>query len=297
MITVPVACLCGSLDCAVLFDRPYDEGSSSDFLATTDRYDNYGRIVRCRACGLVFTDPRPAAAEISKGYAESSDKEYLEESSNRSINAHISLATIRRFKPSGKLLEIGCAVGYFLNAARTDYEVAGVEPGRWACAEARRRFGLEVRQEGFLEARLPGNSFDVVAAVDVIEHLEDPAAFIRECRRVLKPGGVLYLVTPDIESLSARLLGGSWWGLRPAHLYYFSRRTLGELLKREGLETELARSFGRIFSLGYWASRLKNYPAFFRKPVSTVIAALGLEDKIFYLNTRDSLEVIARRPA
>ena len=281
----------------MVYDRPYDDRSAGDFLATTDRFDNYGRVVRCSSCGLVFSNPRPHSSEIAKGYAESEDQEYLQESSNRSINAHISLATIRRFKPAGKLLEIGSAAGYFLNAARTDFEVTGVEPSRWAAAEAKRRFGVEVKVVGFLEAALPDASFDVVAAVDVIEHLEDPVAFIRECRRVLKPGGVLYLMTPDIESLSARLLGGSWWGLRPVHIYYFSRRTLGDLLKREGLEVELVRSFGRIFSLGYWASRLKNYPSYLTRPILAVISALGLEDKIFYLNTRDSLELIARRPS
>jgi hypothetical protein len=80
-----------------------------------------------------------------------------------------------------------------------------------------------------------------------------------------------------------------------AHLYYFSSQTLGKLLESCGYEVRMVRSFGKIFSLGYWASRLKGYPAFVSGPVRQAIKAFGAEEKIFYLNTRDSLEIMARK--
>ncbi|MEK7743417.1 MAG: class I SAM-dependent methyltransferase [Elusimicrobiota bacterium] len=296
MALTHVPCLCGADDTAALFHRPYGEAEpSADFLATTDRFENYGRVVRCRSCGLVYTDPRPEDSFLLQGYADSADTQYAEEAANRSINAYLSLNTIRRFLKGGRLLDVGCALGYFLNAARVDFEVTGVEPSVWAADQARSRFKVEVRTGTLLEQSFPDGSFDAVTMIDVLEHLGDPASMLDEVRRVLKPGGLLYLVTPDIDSLSARLLRGYWWGLRPAHLYYFSRRTLDSLLRKKGFDPALSHSFGRIFSYGYWASRLASYPALVRKPVETLVSLLGFEHKILYLDTRDSMEVVAVR--
>ncbi len=298
MKLVSVSCLCGSDECRVLYERPYSrELSADDFNATTDRFDGYGRIVKCRSCGLAFTNPRPEEGTVMGGYADSHDPDYQQESSSRSINAHLSLATVRRFAAGGRLLELGCATGFFLNAARADFEVEGVEPSRWAAQEARRRFGLQVHAGTLQDARLAPGSFDALAMIDVIEHLTMPAEVVADCGRLLKPGGFLYLVTPDIDSLSAKILRGGWWALRPAHLYYFGRGTLSRLLERAGFEVALVRSFGRIFTWGYWSSRLKNYPWVVRRPVDALVGGLGMEDKVLYLNTRDSLELVARKKA
>ncbi|MFA6317146.1 MAG: class I SAM-dependent methyltransferase [Elusimicrobiota bacterium] len=291
-----IDCLCGARDYAVLYERPYPRVLTEvDFNATTDRFDAYGRIVRCRACGHVYTNPRPEAGLIARGYAETADPEYVQESSSRAINAHLCLATIKAFAGEGRLLEVGCSAGYFLNAARTDFSVTGVEPSRWAAAEASRRFGVSVHAGTLAEAGFAGGTFDVCALVDVIEHLTDPVAVLAECRRVLKPGGHLYLVTPDIGSLSAKLLRGAWWGLRPAHLHYFNKATLTALLSGMGFETLLCRSYGRMFTLDYWSSRLKNYPALVRAFVERSIGVLRVKDKFVYINTRDSVEVVARK--
>ncbi len=294
-------CLCGSSRSRVLFHRPYEPGAFSecgDFGATTDRFQNYGRIVRCLDCGHVFTNPRPAAPELLDGYGSCVDQEYLAESSSRSINAHLSLNTIKRFVRSGRLVEAGASVGYFLNAARADFEVTGLEPSRWACDIARERFKLDMRQEPVAGLdKFPAESLDVVAMIDVVEHLADPAAAAAGAARALKPGGLLYLVTPDIASLSATLLGGYWWGLRPAHIHYFSRASLGRLLAAAGFEVVGAASFGRIFSYGYWASRVRHYPAPVHKTLTGLIRLFGVENKFLYLNTRDAVEVCARKRA
>jgi len=221
---------------------------------------------------------------------------YLSESTSRSINSHLSLNTVKRFVRSGRLLEVGVSTGYFLNAARVDYEVTGLEPSDWACRIARERFGLAVYPETLESSRrfAPG-SFDVVAMIDVIEHLSDPRAAVRRAVELLRPGGLLYLVTPDIGSLSARLLRGYWWGLRPAHLYYFDQSTIGRLLDSEGLEMVLSKSFGRIFSYGYWVSRLKHYPPWIYGSLRWMIRRLDIGDKLLYLDTRDSIEICARK--
>ncbi|MBI4376048.1 MAG: class I SAM-dependent methyltransferase [Elusimicrobia bacterium] len=292
-----VACnLCGSRGGRALFDRPYTARAedSAVFAATTDEFQDYGRIVRCLDCGLVYTNPRPSAACLAEGYGACVDESYLAESSSRSINAHLSLRTIKRFVGSGRLLEIGCATGYFLNAARADFDVAGLDLSQWACEVARRRFRLDVYAEDFLRTtRFPAGSFDAIALIDVIEHLTDPKAALARAAEWLRPGGVLYLVTPDIGSLSARLLRGYWWGLRPAHIYYFDRSSMRRMLRDHGLEPVLVKSFGRIFSYAYWVSRLRHYPRPVHASVSAAVRWLDIGDKLLYLDTRDSMEICA----
>lgn len=289
--------LCGSTRSLIRYERPYKLGSLSEaaFAATTDEYGSYGRVVVCDVCGLVFTSPRPTAAALKRGYHDSSDEAYLAESSSRSINAHLSLNTIKATVSGGKLLEVGAAVGYFLNAARSDFDVTGLELSRWAREHAERRFGLKLLPETLESAELEEGSFDVVAMIDVIEHLTDPKAAVARAARLLKTGGILYLVTPDIGSLSAAVLRSYWWGLRPAHIYYFDERTLTRLLKEAGFEIVVSKSFGRIFSYGYWASRLRHYPGWFYGSVRGVIRALGLERKLVYIDTRDTIEICARK--
>ena len=288
--------LCGASDTRVLFEdlAPLSEGVElADFLASTDRYDHYGRIVRCRRCGLVYASPRPSAAQLAHGYTETVDEDYAQEDASRSINAHMALHTIKRFARSGRLLDVGCATGYFLNAARLDFETCGVEPSRWAAEYARERLKLDVRQGVLDDVSFPPASFDVVTLNDVIEHLVDPAATLAHLSGLLRPGGLLYLVTPSIESVSARILRGYWWGLRPAHLYYFSPRTLTAMLEKSGYRVVYLKRYGRIFTYRYWLSRLRNYPRWLSATVAAVIRGLGVEDKFLYLDTRDSMEICA----
>ena len=296
-----IACnFCGSRRSRLLYNRPYAIHvplNLASFVATTDEYDGYGSIVRCVDCGLTYTNPRPKREELARGYREYVDEQYLSESSSRSINAHLSLNVIKRFISSGKLLEVGASSGYFLNAARVDFDVAGLEPSEWACAIARERYKIDVYAESLEETRrFNPESFDVVALIDVIEHVCDPQSALIRAAELLKRGGVLYLVTPDISRLSARILRGYWWGLRPAHVYYFNRKTIQLMLQEAGLEPVLSQSFGRIFTYAYWASRLRHYPSFIYETLLWGIRRLGIEDKFFYLNTRDSMEICARKP-
>lgn len=289
--------LCGSARERVRFESPspWNDGPGDHFAATTDKFGAYGTVRECLDCGLVYTSPRPAPGALLSGYEDNEDAGYDSERDSRSINAHMSLSMIRRHMPSGRLLEVGCANGFFLNAARMSYETTGVEPSRSAADYARTKLRLDVPAATLAEAKFPDASFDAVALIDVIEHLPDPLAMLCETARITKPGGVLYLVTPDVNSLSALVLGARWWGLRPAHIYYFSRATLGAMLAKAGYTVVEARSYGRIFSWGYWLTRLSNYPRFVTGPVAAMIGLLGIQDKFLYIDTRDSVQLVARK--
>ena len=288
--------LCSSERRKEVYLSPYSKDMAQDislYTATTDRFSGYGRIVKCLDCGLVYTNPRPAPATLEKSYTAYRDEDYLEESSCRSINAHLCLNTIKHFAPRGRLLEIGSSVGYFLNAARLDFDARGIEPSAWACEIARGKFRLEISNCGFAGFESPAEYFDAVVMLDVIEHASSPKFFVKKAAGMLKRGGLLYLITPDIGGLAAKILGGCWWGLRPSHIHYFSRATMRRLLEECGFEIKLCKSYGRIFSYSYWHGRLKNYPAFVTAPISKTISLLGIGDKPLYIDTRDTMEICA----
>jgi 2-polyprenyl-3-methyl-5-hydroxy-6-metoxy-1,4-benzoquinol methylase len=289
--------LCGGSRARVRFQalEGWPPPRNGSYAATTDKFGAYGTVRQCQDCGLLYTSPRVRPESLLQEYEEASDEDYFLQCESRSINAYFSLAVIRRHAQSGRLLEIGCSTGFFLNAARLNFEVEGVEPSNWARKYAEEQLKLKIAAATLEAAHFPDAHFDVAVLNDVIEHVPDPAGLLREIARVTKPGGLLYIVTPDSDSLSARILGGRWWGLRPAHIYYFSRRTLAELAAKSGYTVLEASSFGRIFSWGYWLSRLTNYPRPLYRAVELLVDSLGIRDKFLYLDTRDSVQMVARK--
>ena len=157
----------------------------------------------------------------------------------------------------GKLLDLGCGNGLFLSMMRElGWEVMGVEPDGQAVEIARERFGLSVHEGTLKEAYFPNDTFDAITMNHVIEHIWGPISTLQECRRVLKPGGRLVVVTPNIESLGHRLFGEAWRGLEvPRHLYFFSARTLRVCAEQAGLRILQLRTTARS-ARWMWAASL-----------------------------------------
>src|SRR5690606_19629035 len=110
----------------------------------------------------------------------------------------------------------------------------GVEPSERLAAAGRGR-GLEVVTGTLPHAGLAGRKFDLVTVVDVIEHVTDPVALLRHAAAHLDAGGILAVVTPDLGSGTARLVGRRWWHFRAAHVGYFDRGTLARAASAAGL--------------------------------------------------------------
>lgn len=138
----------------------------------------------------------------------------------------------------GKLLDVGCGDGSFLNQMRTcGWAVDGIDFDGQAIVTAQKKYGLKLRHGDLREAGLPADYFDAVTMSHVIEHVTDPAGLLSEIRRVLKPGGHLTLTTPNVSSLGHRKFGGCWFGVdAPRHLNLFSGVALSQLARRAGFE-------------------------------------------------------------
>ncbi len=170
----------------------------------------------------------------------------------------------------GELLDVGCGGGaQLVEMRRLGWRVTGVDPDERAVAMAKGQYGLDVRPGTLEEQRFPSARFDAVILSHVIEHVHDPAGLLRECGRVLKPGGRIVVVTPNEASLTHRRLQASWIGLQPPrHLYLFTCATLRRLAERAGLTVLTARSSVRNAEFSWLLGRgyLKEWPAPGQRP-------------------------------
>src|SRR3954468_16232488 len=176
----------------------------------------HGDLVECRECGTVQQPQLPAGAALHDLYREMTDEAYLGEEAGRRATSARLLDLVARFVPRGRLLDVGCGPGLLLDEARRrGYATLGLELSRASAAHARDALGLDVRELALEDFTDDDGGFDVVVLADVIEHLDDPVDGIARCAKLLKPGGVLCVVTPDPSSATARAAGRRWWGYVP----------------------------------------------------------------------------------
>jgi SAM-dependent methyltransferase len=198
--------------------------------------------VQCGMCGAVFLHPIPDADELRVYYNEAYMVPVEGYARGTKRNAPPILKELKMNLPSmGKLLEVGCSYGFFLDAAKLDgWDVTGIELDSGAAAFAQDKLGLKVFS-GTLQGEFSQlePQYDVIVAFHVIEHVPDPIVFLQLCRKLLRSGGVLILKTPNVASWIAKRTGSYWqWLSPPAHIHLFSPQTLGLVLEKSGFHTE-----------------------------------------------------------
>jgi len=277
--------------------------------ATRPRYVKFDLpIAECVTCGLVRATPRCSPERIAARYSrEYFLHEYLP--SLGVINGQIDEQFIdARYapwiqlisRPPGRMLEIGSGAGLFLKAfARQGWNVLGVEVNDDAAHFARERLNLDVRSTYAEDLDVPPSSFDVVAMMDVIEHVPNPAETIATARRFLKPGGLLLMQTPNLDAFSRTALGEPWAVLSPAeHLYYFTEKTMTAMLQKAGFaSTTFIWSFAGFGPAETMNARYTHAPASWRTSAYAALVRLGGAPLLHLVRSRrrtDQLIVIAR---
>lgn len=211
-------------------------------------------VVRCDACGLAYTRPRPTPQAIGRFYPSSysgGDRRGLldrAEAAYRALQQREAVRWLAGLRPRrGRLLDVGCGRGDLLLALRRDgWSTTGLEPSPEAVAAARER-GLDVTQGRFEELEPESGVYDVIVFSGVLEHLHDPLGSLRQARTLLAPGGlvaVLYL--PLLDSPQARLFGHRWLALDlPRHLTHFESTTFPRFAAKAGLRIAHQRDYSR----------------------------------------------------
>ncbi|MBU4268880.1 MAG: methyltransferase domain-containing protein [Acidobacteria bacterium] len=263
--------------------------SAADFKITDSHYGLRWTFFSCRRCGFVFANPCPAQETIAEFYANLADEEYSQENEGRGRNfSTILKRLLPHALPGSLLLDVGAASGIFLNLARAaGYRVEGIEPSVALVADAERLYGLKLFC-GTVEQFSANEKFTVITLLDVLEHVTNPDTFLKVLSGFLAPGAMLVIVTPDIGSLAARIMGGRWWHYRVAHLNFFNSRSLVWLLEKHGFEIVLRKRFAWNFSAYYLLTRL--LPFLKIKALQTRLKKLHLK-----LQLLDSWEIYAKK--
>ncbi len=221
------------------------------------------KIVRCQTCGLLFVSPRISSEKIvenytGKSYFEREDnvtgyKNYLQDRDLHVAFFQKQLTELEKLTPKGKLLDVGCAGGFLLEeASKRGWQAEGVELSTFASDYARDTLGQKVTTCDLRGAAFPADSFRAIVMDDVIEHFEDPLVEAKEVWRILEPGGLYLLHTPNAGSLWRPLMGKRWIHLKPdEHLFYFNPQTITRLLEKAGFEVVSAKACGKATNLNY----------------------------------------------
>jgi SAM-dependent methyltransferase len=254
-------------------------------------------MVRCRTCGLVRSDPIAENAVLQGLYADSL-LNYDAESANLRLTYGRCLARLERYGAvKGSLLEIGCGHGFFLEEALAQGygSVRGVEPSRNAVAKCSRQIRPQMVCDLFRAGLFPRAAFDVLCMFQVFDHVPEPAAFLDDCLRVLRPGGLVLALNHDIQALPARILGRRSPIIDVEHTFLYSPGTMRRLFARRGFEVLEVRPVWNRCALQY-LSRLVPLPPRVRQWVQRLLSSTGL-GRIALTVPLGNLCLIARKPA
>lgn len=217
-----------------------------------------GRLVKCEECGLGFRNPMPPDKTIMDYYKKIYSVIFDEEKTKRNRQEIFLnfLKNARRYLGrGGRLLDVGCGYGFFLNLAKDQgWEVYGAEMSEDACQFAQEKFGLNMFCGGLKEASFPSDYFDVVTLWNVLDHMTYPQQQLPEIKRILKNDGLLFLRLPNfLFQEKARRIGDAFDKLffghtnlsrkiSVSHLYAFTPHSIVNLLENEGFSPFLIRN-------------------------------------------------------
>ena len=219
----------------------------------------------CTSCHHAFTHPLPNETDLATFYKQApTDKSFIQEELGRRHTAANIIKKIQSLAPNyHTLIDLGCGPGLFLSqAAKAGFSTHGIESSNWAYKYATEKLTLPNIHHGTLDIALtlPPQSFDVVTAFDLIEHLSNPKLLVKVAAHLLKPKGLLVITTPRLDSFSAKLFGKKWHALFPEHLHYFSHASLKHLLSSNNFTLAKNYSHTRHFSINYLLSRILRRP-------------------------------------
>ncbi len=273
-------------------------------------------VVTCAACEVTYVTPRLKDASLiesvyDESYWNSSEakvhgySDYRADAPLYKRTYRDRLTILKRHfasnkRPDGtprRVLDIGCAAGYFLSVMQEEgWEVTGLEPSDAIRIQAERELGPDNVRGSLLGINddLEEGKFDLVTFWDVIEHIPDPRAALIRARQLLAPGGFLIVETQDVESRAEKILGKKWQHYKHAeHIYHFNKKTLTRLLDEAGFTTleNSGRFGGKYVTFSFVAERVGRIHPF----LSVLASPLRLiGKKALYINLFDEMIVVAK---
>lgn len=219
------------------------------------------KIHGCRSCGFRFTHPSPSPAILDEAYAAAGTHVWPDAPQNPILRDYRNrIQRICHYAERKSVLDIGCYTGEFLSHFPDDWTKAGIEPSELAVTVARQR-DIRVIGEDFFTIPIESGLYGVITAMNIVEHVPDPGAFIRRAANALGDGGILVIETGDVHSRYARLMR-EYWGYYhiPEHVSFFPREVLENVMRQYQLEIVESRSnlfFKKPWGTKGWLWRLR----------------------------------------
>ena len=264
----------------------------------------YAGILKCQECGHVFADLHLNDEELFEFYSENyffgdEYSDYLADKRIFKRNFKLRLKVLQTFLDPirhKRLLEIGCAYGFFLDVVKDQFDtVLGIDITEDGVLYARDQLKLNVINADLLKHGFGDQKFDVVCMWDTIEHLHSPHLYLEKMSRHIGSGSLIAITTGDIESMNARIRREKWRLIHPpTHLHYFSKKALGRMLNNNGFDIMYNRYCGFYRSIDNIAYNIlilrKRWPRLY-----DFLCRSGLTRIDIYLNFYDIMYVIARK--
>lgn len=308
LVLQPVRCCVCDTDDAV----PVAVGQDFEYATSPDSF----LAMRCRGCGLLYLNPRPAPSEIDRIYPADyhafnfspQDFGFVHKVRSR-LESRRVLSWCRDLGASARILDVGCGDGFHLKLLREfgqpGWQLEGIDLSSRA-VEAATRAGLTVHLGSVQQLDLTPASYDLALLIMTIEHVDDPAGVLTAVRRLLRPGGSVVVVTDNADALDFKLFGGRHWGGYhfPRHYNLFGRRTLRALADKVGLEVA---SLATAVTPVNWVYSIRNalvdwgaprwlYEQFSLKAPLTLAAFTVFDTVLQFLGRGGILRAILRRP-
>jgi SAM-dependent methyltransferase len=219
-------------------------------------------------------------AGVAALYEKSSETNVLpgeEDNVRRTMRQYYEL-TAPHLVARDRILDIGCDMGFLLEAAKTDgfAELHGLEPNPVARRVASKLPGAHISARFFEQTDYPAAHFDLIVMIHVLDHLFDPATVLRRALGNLRPGGLVLAVVHNVRSALGRLLGERFPVFNLYHHYFFDKQTLAALFRAHGFAVVEVASTYNCYSLGFFAERIPGLPVPIRRATRKALETTGI---------------------
>jgi SAM-dependent methyltransferase len=269
----PLTCaVCRSEQYRIRYPEQIPPVNMLNFSARRSPQKHHARIVECCNCGLIYSNPYFEEDLLRPLYREAS---YIDEQQLDNMSADYLrefTKALDRSDRSTRILEIGCADGFFLKRllAAGFTHVYGVEPGKAAVAKASPDLRCRIVNDFFQPDLFPGVLFDVVCCFQIFDHMPDPNRFLSDIHKVLTPGGIVLAINHNIRALITRMLGEKSPMFDIEHIYLFDKHTIRKIFEANGFEVSRWANLSNSYRLAY-AVKMFPFPAWIKNRMASAL--------------------------
>lgn len=265
------------------------------------------QILCCLKCGVEFLYPQMNDEELKKLYSGNSYQALgVQDTRDNGSTKKMKIATfrlrlslIRNYVTTGKVLDVGCATGYFLEAAKEEgFQPYGVELSEYSSQIAKDKLGEENVFCGTLEqCSFPPKMFDVITMSDLIQHVRIPAQTLSKAAGLLKDDGLIMIMMPDTKTVSNNLMGRRWTHYKPEHFFYFSHGSMSYLAGKCNLHIMHYEKSKKALNIEYLHTQYNAYRHWLLTPVVNLLHALlpaKARKKNFYFSIGEMVVILKK---